>query len=423
MPVFLDLALMMLTGAVDTFMLSRCGDAQVAAVGMANQLMWLVFLVFQFFSMGAAILCAQYFGAKDTGRFRRTVGTAIVLNALFGLAASIAIWTCAGKMLSFMGLREDLMGHGLTYLKITGAFAAFPALSFVFSAALRAQGRVVPPMAANMAANLLNILGNWLLIFGHCGFPELGVAGAAYATAFARFAQFVLLASAGGKLIRAVSLHWRELKLLFAVGIPAMSEEISYSLSQVATIYFINAISSEALATRTYCMNAIMFVFLFCIAMTQGGDILIGHLIGAKHPRPAYIVGNFLLRRSMLVTIACSALLALAGPLLFPLLTTSPYIIETGCIILWIDLILEVGRVRNIFACGTLRATGDMVYPVVVGITVQWSVGVGLAWLLGIPLGLGLIGVWIGFLLDENIRGIILMRRWHSQRWRNKSFT
>ena len=74
-------------------------------------------------------------------------------------------------------------------------------------------------------------------------------------------------------------------------------------------------------------------------------------------------------------------------------------------------------------ACGTLRAAGDVVYPVVIGVAIQWSVGVGVACLLGLPLKLGLIGVWIGFLLDENIRGVILTRRWHSLKWFGKSFT
>jgi len=215
---------------------------------------------------------------------------------------------------------------------------------------------------------------------------------------------------------------WRELRNLFHVGIPAMSEEISYSLSQLAVVYFINSISTDALTTKAYCSNLIMFVFLFCLAATHGGDILVGHLVGRKRYSPAYLVGTFFLRRSMAVTLVCSAMLAAAAPFILPLLTNNPEIISTGCIILALDVVLEIGRVRNIFACGTLRAAGDVIYPVVVGVIVQWSVGVGVAWLLGLPLDLGLVGVWIGFLLDENIRGIILMRRWHSLRWTGKSF-
>ena len=76
---------------------------------------------------------------------------------------------------------------------------------------------------------------------------------------------------------------------------------------------------------------------------------------------------------------------------------------------------------RNIFACGTLRAAGDPVYPLVVGIIFQWGVAVGVAWLFAIPFGWGLLGAWVAFSLDENLRGIVLMRRWHSKGWVGKS--
>ena len=429
LPIFFDIALVMLVGAVDTIMLSHCGDAPVAAVGMVNQLVNLVFLVFQFLSIGAGVLCAQYFGAGQTRRFSQTVALALALNLLVGVSASAALHFNAGGLLTAMGLRADTLPPGVTYLRIVGALAMFPALSLTLSASMRSAGKVVEPMAINITANVVNALGNYALIFGHFGFPAMGVAGAAWATAFARIVQFILLTSV--HTVRHIPsfplslfrpFPWRELRNLVSVGAPAVGEELSYCLSQVAVIYFINRISTDALAAKTYCSNLIMFVFLFCIAVTQGGDILVGHLVGQKRHRVAYLLGTFFLRRSMLITLVCSAALAAAGPFVLPLLTDNEAIVRTGVVVLALDVVLEIGRVRNIFACGTLRTAGDVVYPVVVGVTVQWTVGVGVACLLGLPLGLGLLGVWIGFTLDENLRGIILTRRWHSLKWFGKSF-
>jgi Na+-driven multidrug efflux pump len=93
-----------------------------------------------------------------------------------------------------------------------------------------------------------------------------------------------------------------------------------------------------------------------------------------------------------------------------------------GVWVLVVDIFLEVGRTANIFAGSTLRATGDTVYPFVVGVIFQWSIAVGLSYVFGIPLGFGLVGMWVGFALDENIRGIILVRRWRSGKWRTKGF-
>ena len=427
-PIFVEVALVMLVGAVDTFMLSSCGDGAVAAVGLDNQLIMLVFLVFQFTSVGVGIVCAQYYGAGLRQRLVQVVGIALLFNAVLGLAASAWLFFEAESVLRLMGLREDLMADGASYLRITGALSFFQALSFAFGASLRSVGRVKAPMAVTAVTNALNVLGNYLLIFGHWGCPALGVAGAAWATAGSRITGFLLLAGIHTAVhVRTFPLRWfvpfpwREFRNLFRIGLPAMGEELSYCLSQVAITYFINRISTDALTTRTYAVHCVMFGYLFCMSVVQGGDILVGHLVGRRRYDPAYLLGNLFLGRSMVVTLVGSVVLAACGPLVFGALTDNPDIVRMGVVILWIDCVLEIGRVRNIFACSTLRAAGDPVYPLVVGIIFQWGVAVGVAWLFAIPFGWGLIGAWVAFALDENLRGIVLMRRWHSKDWQGKS--
>ena len=124
----------------------------------------------------------------------------------------------------------------------------------------------------------------------------------------------------------------------------------------------------------------------------------------------------------MIITLTGSILLALAGKGILSAFTDNQDIIRMGVWVFFVDIFLEVGRTANIFAGSTLRATGDTVYPFVVGVIFQWSVAVGVSYVIGIPLGLGLVGMWVGFALDENIRGVILLRRWRSGKWRTKGF-
>ena len=428
-PVFIEMALVMMLGAVDTVMLSRYSDNSVAAVGLDNQLISLVFLVYQFFSMGAAILCAQYIGAGLRKRLIQVVGMALTVNLMLGLTVSALLFLYAEQLLQLMGLRPELMGDGLVYLRLTGALSFFQALSLTFSASLRSADKVVYPMVVTGIVNVVNILGNYALIFGYWGCPQLGVEGAAIATASSRALAMVLLAVIHFKVhIPRFPLQyfrpmpWQELKNLLHIGIPAMSENISYCLSQVVITFFINQISNEALAARTYCHNMIMFVYLFCLSITQGGDILVGHLVGQRRHQAAYVLGNYFFRWSMVITVTGSIILALTGHSILSAFTDNTEIIAMGVRVLVIDIFLEVGRTANIFAVGTLRATGDAVYPVIIGIIFQWSIAVGLSYVIGIPLGYGLVGMWIGFALDENIRGIILMRRWRSGKWKTKGF-
>ena len=284
-------------------------------------------------------------------------------------------------------------------------------------------------MLVTVLVNILNIIGNYSLIFGKFGCPELGVEGAAISTAFSRGVSMVILfVILFRKHIHRFPLaYFRpfpfiELKNLMRVGLPSAGEQLSYSSSQVVITFFINMLGVEALATRTYCVNIIMFVYLFSISMAQGGAICIGHLIGEKKPHAAFLLGKYVMKKSVMITLILSGIIAASGHAILSWLTSNPEIIRMGVIVLLIDVVLEIGRPINIFATNALRAAGDVNYPFYVGLVVMWSVAVGIGYLFGIYWAWGICGMWVAFALDENIRGIIFVRRWYGMKWVNKSF-
>ena len=416
----------MMLGAVDTVMLSQYSDNSVAAVGVVNQLIMFAFLIFEVINIGTSVLCSQYLGARMHKNMVQVVGVSLILNLAFGLFVSAILHYGATSLLSMMGLRPELMEYGVSYMKIVGVFAFFQAISLTISASLRSANKAVYPMMVTVVVNILNIIGNYSLIFGKFGMPALGVEGAAISTAFARGVSMVILfVILFRKHIPRFPLSYFcpfpfvELKNLLKIGVPSAGENMSYSFSQVVLTYFINMLGNEALATRTY---VVMFVYLFAIAMAQGGAICIGHLVGERKIHAAYLLGKYVMRISILVSLVLSCIWALMGHTLFSWLTDNPEIIRLGTIILFIDVILEVGRAINIYATNALRATGDVNYPFYVGFVVQWSVAVGCGFLFGIHWGWGLVGMWCAFVLDENLRGIIFVQRWNSLKWTKKGF-
>ncbi|MDE5678089.1 MATE family efflux transporter [Phocaeicola sp.] len=428
-PIFIETLLIMMLGAVDTVMLSQYSDDSVAAVGVVNQLVMFAFLIFEVINIGTSVLCSQYLGARMHKNMVQVVGVSLLLNLVFGLFVSAVLHYGASFLLALMGLRPELMGYGVNYMEIVGAFAFFQALSLTVSASLRSADKAVYPMLVTVVVNILNIVGNYSLIFGKFGMPALGVEGAAISTAFARgVSMLILFVLLFRKHIPSFPLSWFrpfpfvELRNLLKIGIPSAGENMSYSFSQVVLTYFINMLGNEALATRTYVVNMVMFVYLFAIAMAQGGAICIGHLVGQKKLRAAYLLGKYVMRISILVSLVLSCVWALIGHSLFGWLTDNPEIVRLGTAILFVDVILEVGRAINIYATNALRATGDVNYPFYVGLVVQWSVAVGCGYLFGIHWGWGLAGMWCAFLLDENLRGIIFVRRWNSLKWAKKGF-
>ena len=428
-PIFIETLLIMMLGAVDTFMLSRYSDESVAAVGVVNQIVMLAFLVFEVINLGTSVICSQYIGAGLNKRIPSVVMVALLTNLLLGLAVSGVLYFGDEMILRAMGLNEVLLPYGTAYMRIVGAFAFFQALSMTLSAALRADNLAIYPMAVTFIVNIVNIFGNYTLIFGKFGMPALGVEGAAISTATCRgIAMLLLFIVVRRTIVKRipwnvfVKFPWRELKNLLRVGLPSAGEQVSYSSSQMVITYFINMLGVEALATRTYCVNLIMFAYLFCISIALGGAICIGHLVGHGRTRGAFLLGKLVMRLSIIITASLSLLLAIAGPWVMPLLSSNPEIISLGCTILWIDVLLEFGRPTNIFATNALRAAGDVNYPFYVGVVVMWSVAVVAAYFAGIVFGLGLVGMWLAFACDENIRGVVFIRRWYSMKWASKSF-
>ena len=137
---------------------------------------------------------------------------------------------------------------------------------------------------------------------------------------------------------------WQEAGKLFKVGIPSAGEQMSYSLSMVVVTYFINFLGNDELATRTYGQTITTFVFLFSLAAAQGGAIVIGHLTGMKKYNAAFALGRRVLRISVAVTFVLSFTTACFGHTIFSMLTDNEHIIRMGTIVLWIDIMVEVGR-------------------------------------------------------------------------------
>lgn len=192
-PIFIETLLIMTLGAVDTVMLSRHSDESVAAVGVVNQIVMLCFLMFEVINLGTSVLVSQYLGARLNDRVGKVVGVSLLVNLAIGLLISSILYFKASAILRLMGLDDVLLSEGVGYMRIVGAFAFFQALSLTASAALRASNRAIYPMLVVGLVNLLNIFGNYVLIFGRFGAPALGVEGAAISTAASRAIAMVIL--------------------------------------------------------------------------------------------------------------------------------------------------------------------------------------------------------------------------------------
>ena len=426
-PIFLEILLMLTIGVVDTLMLSQYSDDSVAAVGVVNQLLNMVFLLFNVTTTGTAVMCALYFGSRDNKSFIQVVGTSLLFNAVIGISISLLIFFFGQQMLVWMDIRPDLMPDASTYIHIVGGFGFFQAITFTVSAILRAANKPKYAMQVALFINLLNVFGNYSLIFGHFGFPALGVEGAAISTSVCRgIAMVLLFIMLFKRLIPKIPLEYfrpfpvDKLKSVLKIGLPSAAEQISYDASQVMIVYFINMLGNELLATRVYVMNVVIIGYIFSLAMAQATAVCTGNLVGALKKKAAYLISWYAWRRSLLITFVASSVVYLFARPLLGVFTENEVIITAAVAVLAIDIFLEQGRATVLMFLFCLRSVGDVVVPVLVALFCMWFFAVFCGYMFGIVFGLGLTGMWIAFAMDECSRGAILALRWRSQKWKKR---
>lgn len=185
--------------------------------------------------------------------------------------------------------------------------------------------------------------------------------------------------------------------------------------------YFITLMGAQALTTKVYTQNLMMFIMLFGTAISQGTQILIGRHIGAKQFDEAYSRCLKSLWWALAITTFTSVLFAVFSKQLIGIFSSNPDIIATASILILLTIILEPGRSFNVVIINSLRAAGDAKYPVYMAIVSMWGIGLPIAYIFGIQLGFGLAGIWFSFIADEWVRGILMYRRWRSKMWLQKA--
>lgn len=423
-PIFIETLLRMLLGNVDTLMLGRYSIDAVSAVGNATQVNNMVMLVYAVTSTGTLITISQYLGAKERKKALDAAGTALMINLVFGLIMSCVMVIWGEAFLRLINTPEQHLKYGAQYLRIVGCASFMQSLLATSSAIIRSFGKTKVTMYVTLGMNIMNVIGNSLFLFGLFGIPVLGVAGVALSTAVSQSTAFLVIFFVIMKRIdinislkSVLPLKKDIAKQIISIGLPSAGENIAYQGSQVVIAAMINSISSTAMATRVCTMNILWFVMISAISLGQGTQVIVGHYVGAGENEKAYKACMKSLRYSLIIALAMSSIVAIFGKSLVGILTDNEVIINEAAKLLRISIILEVGRAFNLVIINSLKAAGDVRFPVAMGVLFMWGIAVLFSYIFGIRLGLGLIGVWIGLMSDEWVRAIIMLFRWRSRAW------
>lgn len=423
-PIFLEMLLQFLLGAVDILMVSDISDDAVAVIGISTQLFNAANILFMAIASGAGILVAQKLGAKkmEEARTIAIMGSTVCIG--IGVVLSVILYYGAGSIAQLLQLPEHLQPLGETYISIVGGGMVFMAAMAVLGTVIRNTGNTRGPMYVAIGINIVHVILNYAFIYGAFGFPQWGLAGVALSTAISRLLGTVIMfAIFQHSFAKRVS--WTELglfdrplfketlKLSWPLGV-GMS---SWCFTQLVIFSFTAMLGAKELSARTYMNTLESFCFLIGFSIAMAGQIYIAHYYGSGRNQETYQSAYKVLWIGLGLVMANTLLLLVVGKQALMLFTQDSQIIAIGVSLLAVNLLLQPAKMLNMAIGSALNAVGDTRFNMIIGLFSMWLVAVGLSYYLGIELGWGLYGIYAAMIVDELLRGVLVLLRWRAQRF------
>ncbi|MFX3636501.1 MAG: MATE family efflux transporter [Candidatus Pristimantibacillus sp.] len=423
-PIFLEIFLFMMMGIADTLMLSAISDNAVSGVGAANQYLHIAILILEVIGNGASIVVAQYLGSRMLKEATRISALAVTLNLLVGLVLSGMFLLFNNQILKALNLQGEVLTHAQSYLSIVGGFIFLQAIINSLAAIIRVHGFTKEAMLVSFGMNIVHIIGNYLLIFGNFGFPEMGVQGAAISTVISRFLALLVffwvlyrIMEVKLRIAYFLSLSKEYVGKILKIGIPSATEQVIYQSCQMIFLFYATYLGEASLAAKQYASNISMFIYLFAFAIGVGTSIIVGRMVGAGRQDEAYSRVWGSVRSASIATFIMVILIMVFREQLMGIFTTSEEVIKLGAQVLLLSIVLETGRTINIVLINSLRAAGDAKFPLWIGMVTMLGISVPLGYFLVFQLDLGLAGIWLAIAADEWLRAVIMFFRWKSRAW------
>lgn len=427
-PIFIQRLLSMCLGYVDTAMVSNYSELAVGAIGNASQIINFLTLAFSIIATATGVVVSQYLGANKTEKMDQIYTLSVFFNLVLSGFISIIVTVFSTALLNFMKLPAVMMGDAEAYMRIVGLFLFTNGVMQVFTQIFNCNGRTEIGMLIFFFINVVNILGNYLFLFGPLENLGFGVKGVAISTSISNGVGLVISVIAFIFIIKGrISLKYFRpfpkamLFKLIKLGIPTAGENISYNISQICITIFVNLLGPLAITTKIYCNILCNFSIVYSSSVAGAASIITGHAVGRGDYDYAYKRVMKTLFWAMLISMVIAGCNLLLSPFTFRLFTDNQDVIKLGFNIMLIGLFLEFGRTSNLVIIQSMRAAGDVVFPTVLGIFSMWGISVVFSWIFTRFFNFGLPGVWIAMAMDEIFRGIVVFIRWQRGTWRGKS--
>ena len=417
---------------IDNLMVGFLGEADLAAVGIASQIYFIHYLILYGFTSGTATFMAQFYGAKDYKNIRKVVGFSIVVAFCVAVVFFVSAFFFTDNILGIYSNDPRIIEMARPYVKIGTACFFFLAFSVPLEMAFKATQQTRVPLIVSTVVFSTNTCLNYIFIFGKFGAPAMGVAGAALATAIARFLEVLISLIFTHR--KSNCFHgsyrdffgWKKEMVLRIVknSMPTTLNELLWSVGQSMYVAAFSRIGTTAYAAY---QAAASINSIFSFAAFSVGDaalILVGEKLGEGEREQTYILGKKLLKIGTVLGILVGLLLVLAAkPLVgFFSLTALGKTYAFRILVIY-GLCMGLNLYNGINITGTLRGGGDTRFAMMAECSCVWLVAVPLAFLASQVLHVPIFIAVLMIKSEEVVKCIILTRRFISKKWVNNVIT
>ncbi len=432
-PSFLELILTQLTGMADQIMVGRLpgeiGVRALSAVGLSTQPKFLLMTMVQALNVGATAMVARARGRKDRDQANQVFRQAVVFNILLSasmMLLGVLLTVPLLRLIGGSGISDSTYAYAADYFRIQMWGFVPLCVTFTFTAVLRGTGETRIPLLYNTMANAINLLFNYLLIYGKLGFPRMEVLGASLATVIGQTAAFVFALIIVLDKRRYLHLdlrekfrfNWEILRNVIRIGVPSMMEQLFMRAGVLIFTRTITGLGDVAFATHHICMNIQAMSFMTGQAFANSATTLMGQSLGKKRLDMAENYTRHTKTVGIISACILAVLFALFGKYVVALYNNTPEVIDIGGKILFFVAFMQPFQASQFITAGALRGAGDTRFPAIAIAVTVLGVRATFALILVSVCHFGLWGAWIALVCDQLLRSWLINWHYKKGKWR-----
>ncbi|SKC84776.1 MATE family efflux transporter [Maledivibacter halophilus] len=425
LPAIGEMSLNTLLGVADTLMISHfIGPNALSAVGYANQIVFTLIFIFSSFNTGATAMISRTYGEKNYKKLNIIAAQSTSINLIIGIIVTILAFLFARQIIGIYDVSEDVFRMALEYFYIIVLGMLFMFLSFSCAAILRGSGNTITPMVITGIANVMNIIGNYILITGFGPFPEMGIAGAAWSTTISRMIAIILYTNIlfikKNRVrikIKYMKITKNILKPLWNLSYPGAIEQALMQISFVIVGIIVSKLDTNSEAAFRILLNIESISFMPAVGLSIAAATLVGKTLGENDTEKASATGYTAAIIGVLWGIFMGGIF-----FVFPKQLLGVFTPEKKIILLSLTTMYFIGLNQPflnymIVISGALRGAGDTRSVMAIVFLRLWSMFVPLTYLFIIVLDKGVVGVWYAEIMSFLVFSIVISLRFKSKKW------